>query len=434
MLRNNLESMAVGALLIAPLALMLAASQRWSVAECSGQATVERWGEVVAESDLDLDLDTNNNLSYATPIVEVGECPRDPTSASAENDRAGSPEEESEPASGEAPGLEDGDDELMVLRSASGLSLFLARGGDLFLSSFPESSWGSGPVRGGVDVERLWARRSVVRDRLPAAMRRASGREVVVHGVGGGTCAAKVGGLALYAEEYVEDEWDAMPTTPAGRRERVEEAMSDPLALVAALEGPRPCADGIAWPAEAPPPITYVRAELDPQEAEELRSSVIPQLAAEPELELLRRAYREHRREFSGFGAQRAQRADAPSFSEFVDAHLQVHSWQQQDGERELLIVALRDRGAVCGEGFDGRAVWLFEVGDGELRRLARDVDFDITVLLGERGVDDENGESLRWMIAGDDAGETRSLAGQPEREGGEGDVIFQLPVYGCPC
>jgi len=411
--RNNLETMAVGALLIAPLALTLAASQRWSAAECAGPATVERWGGVVvAESDLDI------NLPYETPLVEVRECPLEPTSASPE------------PTIAEASGPADDEEDLMVLRSASGLSLFLVRGGDLFLSSFPEPAWGRGPVRGGVGVERLWARRSAVRDRLPAAMGRVSGQEVVVHEVGGGTCAAKVGGLALYAEEYVEDEWGrAMPTTRAGRRERVEEAMSDPLALVAELEGPRPCADGIAWPAEASPPITYVRAAMDPEEAEELRSSVIPQLAAEPEFELLRRAYREHRR-----GLSAAARAETDNFSRFVDAKLQVHSWQQHNGDRELLIVELRDRGAVCGEGFDGRAVWLFEVGDGELRRLARDVDFDITVLLGERGVDDENGESLRWMIAGDGMGETLSLAGQPEPGGWEGDVTFQVPVYGCPC
>lgn len=428
--RDNLETMAVGALLIAPLALMLAASQRWSAAECAGATkTGGRGGVVVAESDLDLDM------SDETSILEAGECPLDPTGAQVWADTVTpvADDQGSALATGAAPEAaepEDGAEDLMVLRSASGLPLFLARGGDLVLSSFPETGWGRGPVGGGVGEERLWARRAVAPERVPAAMGRASGQEVVVHGIGGATCAAKVGALALYAEEYIEDEWGrAMPTTRAGRRARVNEAMTDPLALVASLEGPRPCGDGIAWPAEAPAPIAYVRAAMDPKEAAELRSSVTPQLAAEPEFALLRRAYREYRRELPA-----AWRAETDSFSKFVDTHLQVHSWQQQGGDRELLIVELRDRGAVCGEGFDGRAVWLFEVGDGELRRLPREVDFDITVLLGEVGVEDENGESLRWMIGGDVMGETLSLAGEPEPGGWEGDVTFQVPVYGCPC
>lgn len=425
--RNNLETMAVGALLLAPLALMLAASQRWSAAECAGPTNAEvRGGVVVAESDLELDM----YMSQETRFAEAGECPLDEPEEGSATTVAGEQGPTLEEETPEAAEPEDGAEELMVLRSASGLPLFLARGGDLVLSSFPETGWGRGAVRGGVGGERLWARRAVVDERVPAAMGRVSGQEVVVHGIGGATCAAKVGALALYAEEYLEDEWgQAMPTTRAGRRERVNEAMTDPLALVAELEGPSPCGDGIAWPAQAPAPIAYVRATMDPKEALELRSSVIPQLAAEPEFALLRRAYREYRRELPA-----AFRAETDNFSKFVDAHLQVRSWQQQGGERELLIVELRDRGAVCGEGFDGRAVWLFEVGDGELRRLAREVDFDITVLLGEAGVDDENGESLRWMIGGDVVGETLSLAGEPEPGGWEGDITFQVPVYGCPC
>ncbi len=417
--RKNLETLALGALLIAPLALMLTAPERFGAAECAEAALEGRGegrGEVVVVLAEELELD---GPRMTLPAEEL-ECPLEPTSG-APGDIEG--EEPSE--SGPAPELDDED--LMALRSASGLPLFLARGGDLVLSTFPQTRWGQGAVRGGVDGEVLWAKQSAGRELLPPALQAMYGRQVVVHEVGGGACTAEVGALSLYAERYLEDEWGGeLPRTRAARRERALDSISDPLALVGELRGASTCGEGIAWPAEAAPPVVYVKASMTDDEADELRSAVLPHLAAQPEYELLRRAYGEYRRELVG-----AERAEAGTFSAFVDAHLAAHSWGAQDSARELLIVELRDPWAICGEGFDGRAAWIFEVGDGELRRLHREVDFGITVLLGERGVEDHNGEELRWMIPGE-MSDKLTIAG--EVDGWEGDVSFEVPYFGCPC
>ncbi len=397
MSRNKLEALAIGALLLVPIALSFAAHRRPVATECAAPPVLESFelAAVVLE-----------------PVPVVVDC--------AEVEGEGEPAIEPEDTRG--PGFEDEAGVLMASQSEGGTRMLLARDGELVLSIDPEGSWGRGAIDSSYDGQTFRARRAVAEDRLPESMTELLGRDVVVHEIGGGRCAAKIAAFSLYAEVWGEiwapNEWSVQPPSRAERRAHARDVMEFPSALVAALSGPRPCAAGIAWPAEAAPPVTYVREILQPKAEAELVARIVPQLAAEPEFAQLRREYGEYRSEIDSEGS----RERIGNFSSYVDTNIAVHSWQSREDRRSLVIVELRDPTVGCGLGFADRAVWIYEDREDGLRRLPQEIGFDVAVL-----IDGDHDGSVQWMSAGPGAQEDLRL-------GGRDDVFYQVPDYGCPC
>lgn len=380
---NKLEVLAIGALILVPLVLSLAAHSRPVATECGSPPVFEPAPVLVDCAEVD---------AKSEPAIE----PED--------------EPENEPGA------------LMATQSGGGTRMLLARDGELVLSIDPEASWGRGAIDSSYDRQTFRARRAVAKERLPGSITQLLGLNVVVHEAGGSSCAAKIAAFSLYAEEWGEiwapNEWSVQPPSRAERRIYAREVMESPSALVAALSGPKPCAAGIAWPADVAPPVTYVRELLGPEAQVDVVARIVPQLAAEPEFAQLRREYGEYRS--AGYSKEVLERLG--NFSSYVDKNVVVHSWKSRESHSSLLIVELRDPTVGCGLRFEGRAAWIYEDSEDGLRRLPQEIDFDIAVL-----IDGDHDGSVQWMSAEPGALEDLRL--------GDGeDASYQVADYGCPC
>ncbi|HFE45204.1 MAG TPA: hypothetical protein ENJ18_06875 [Nannocystis exedens] len=409
MSRNKLEALAIGAFLLVPIALSFAAHRR-AATECASPPVPESFDvAAIAQEPAPVVEDCTEIDDEGMPAVEREELRGD--------------EGKNE---GEDEGEDEGENEigaLMASQSGGGTRMLLAHDGELVLSIDPEASWGRGAIDSSYDGQAFRARRAVAVDRLPESIAQLLGLNVVVHEVGGGRCSAKIAGFSFYAEVWGEiwapHEWTLQqPPSRTERRAYARDVMEFPGALMAALSGPRACTAGIAWPADAPPPVTYVREILQPKAQAELALRIVPQLAAEPEFALLRREYDEYRSTIRS----EATLERTSNFSNYVDKNIVVHSWQAREQHRSLLIVELRDPTVGCGLGFAGRGAWIYEDREEGLRRLPQEIGFDVAVL-----IDGDHDGSVQWMSAGPGAQEELSL--------GDGeDVVYQVPDYGCPC
>ncbi|HGG58258.1 MAG TPA: hypothetical protein ENK31_10720 [Nannocystis exedens] len=400
MFRNKLEALAIGAFLLVPIALSFAAHRRVAM-ECASPPVPESF-DVAAIA-----------LEPAPVIEDCTEIDEEVTPALEREDLRGDEGDEGENEIGA----------LMASQSGGGTRMLLAHDGELVLSIDPEASWGRGAIDSSYDGQVFRARRAVAVDRLPESIAQLLGLNVVVHEVDGGRCSAKIAGFSLYAEVWGEiwapNEWTLQqPPSRAERRAYARDVMEFPGALMAALSGPRACSAGIAWPADAPPPVTYVREILQPKAQAELALRIVSQLAAEPEFAQLRREYDEYRSTIHS----EATLERTGNFSNYVDKNIVVHSWQAREQHRSLLIVELRDPTVGCGLGFAGRAVWIYEDREEGFRRLPQEIGFDVAVL-----IDGDHDGSVQWMSTGPGVQEDLSL-------GDGGDVFYQVPDYGCPC
>lgn len=383
MTRKNLEHLAIAALLSAPLALALVAHR--------DPPAMERCAEPAA------------------PVVEVAL-----TDVMA-------PEEGEEAIACPAPE----EPEALALSASATSAMLLVRGGELVLSTAPDPAWGQGAIRSLRQGARFSARRGVERGRLPVALDRLVGRDVVVYEPGGGTCVATVGEPALLGEEFGELYWEEDGATPdVDLNVRARGLLEEPLALVAALDGPRPCGDGIAWPADAAPPTTFVRDSLGLDDEDALVDRLRTLVAAEPEYAALRRDYRRQRAELPA-----GERAQLERFSRYVDRRLEVRPWRQLGGERRLVVVELRDDHDLCDDSFYAyaKASWLYAVEGDSYRRLDQVPGFDIEVL-----IDADHDGALEWMRTVEGIGDGLELGG--DVDGLEEDAGLYVPFLGCPC
>ncbi|MCA9657815.1 MAG: hypothetical protein KC486_05685, partial [Myxococcales bacterium] len=386
MTRKNLEQLAIVALLSAPLAVAL-------VAHRDPPATERHAG---SEADV-------------APVVEV-----------ALADLLAAPEEGEESVACPAPEV------LAAPAPAVATSaMLLVRGGELVLSTAPDPAWGEGAIRSLRQGARFSARRRVAEGRLPPALAGLIGSDVVVHEPGGGTCVATVGEPALLGEEFGELYWEEDGATPdVDLNVRARGLLEEPLALVAALDGPRPCGDGIAWPADAAPPTTFVRAPLRIDEEDALRDRLRTLVAAEPEYAALRRDYRSLRAELPA-----GERAQLEVFSRYVDRRLEIRPWRELGGDRRLVVVELRDDAGMCEDSFyaDARSTWLYEQEGDDLRRLDQRPDFDVEVL-----IDADHDGALEWLFTVEGVGDGLELGG--DVDGLEEGAGLYVPFLGCPC
>ncbi|MEZ4381932.1 MAG: hypothetical protein R3A79_11345 [Nannocystaceae bacterium] len=390
MTRKKLEHVAIVALLCAPLALALVADRDPAATEsCADDAATQPATVEVALSEV-IGGDSAPAQVAAAPV-----CPE--------------PAAPSEPADAPADGTG---------------QMLLVRGGELVLTTAPDPAWGQGAIRSARQGARFSARRGVAAERLPVALQGLVGREFVVHEPGGGTCVATVGEPALFGEEFGDLYWEEEGAPGIDLDARARELLGEPLALVAALDGPRQCGDGIAWPAEAAAPTTFVRAELRRAQEDALAARLRVLVAAEPEYASLRRDYLEFRGELLA-----DERTELESFAGYVDRRLEIRPWRQLGGDRRLVVVELRDDGGPCGDSFyaDAKATWLYEQDGADLRRLDQIPDFDVEVL-----VDGDHDGALEWMHTVEGVGDGLELGG--DIDGLEEGAGLDVPFLGCPC
>jgi len=403
--RNDLEALALGALVLLPLAFSLA-HHRLDASRCDPPVELPT---------LDLSEGTAPWVEPVEMIEPVEPVERvEPTVEPVERVEPTAPVDEGDVA----------DDELMAMRTAAGTSMFLVYAGELVLASYPDELLGTGKVRSRYKNGRFYARQTVVGEALPEVMQGFAGREFVVHEIGGGTCVARVDAFALAVEEEGDSLWElGEGPSRAQLREHAKEAIRTPTALVAALTGPRPCGNGIAVPFEADASQTFVRHEPRASAAKKLRQRVRQRLGWEPEYAELRRDYREYRE-----GDPDAAAAGIETFDRYVEHNLEVHPWRQVSGSRQRVVVQLVDRDAKCGYGFYGSGAWIFEDGEDGLQHRAQGAAHDIKVL-----IDGDHDGSLQWMTFDDTYGESAALGGS---ESGEDDidVSIHFPNHECPC
>ncbi|MCB9707093.1 MAG: hypothetical protein H6711_34950 [Myxococcales bacterium] len=300
---------------------------------------------------------------------------------------------------------------------AESAALGLVYEGKLVIRADVDRRWASGVIHHTYQDGSFTAWRGVAHERLPAAIAAMRGTSVVVHGAEGRSCVAEIGELSIYAEEFGDIFWsEAEVPTRSERRAHARTMLEEPLALVATLKGAAPCGDGLAWPIDAAPPVTYTRAPLDESARAALRSRVLPLLADEHEYREMAAGYASYLVEL---GPEEAE--ESGSWDDFVGRRLEVIGWREVGGPRRLLAVELRDEYVGCGDGFDGEAAWLFEVVDGELRRLPQPGAFDIKVML-----DADHDGALEHLSQ---VGDSLTLAGDvPAKR------AFDVPFIGCPC